>query len=44
MDGLSSEEYKILDELYERITYTRVEDEELHDVMVFWGRLHEYRE
>jgi hypothetical protein len=38
------EQYNILDELYERITRTRVEDEELHDVMVFWGKLDEYRE
>ena len=44
MDELSSEEEKNLDELYERITYARVKDEELHDVMVFWGRLYEYRE
>ena len=41
---LFSEEYNILDELYERVSHTRVEDEELHHVMVFWGRLHDYRE
>ena len=41
---LFSEQYNILDELYERITHTRTRDEELHDVMTFWGRLHEYRE
>jgi hypothetical protein len=40
---LFSEEYNILDELYERIIHTRVRDEELHDVMMLWGRLHEYR-
>ena len=39
---LFCEEYNILDELYERIT--RVRDEEVHDVMAFWGRLHEYRQ
>ena len=44
MHELLSEEHDILDELYQRITYTRVEDEELHDVMVFWARLYEYRE
>ena len=41
---LSSEECAILDELYERIERDRVEDEELHDVMAFWGRLNDYRE
>ena len=41
---LFSEEYKILDELYERITRTRHSDEEQHDVIMFWWRLHEYRE
>jgi hypothetical protein len=40
---LFSEEYNILDELYERIIHTRARDEELHDVMMLWGRLHEYR-
>ena len=40
---LFSEEYNILDELYERITHTKVRDEELYDVMMLWGRLHEYR-
>ncbi len=40
---LFSEEYNILDELYERIIHTRARDEELHDVMMVWGRLHEYR-
>jgi hypothetical protein len=44
MVQLFSKENKILDELYERITYARGNDKELHDVMVFWGRLHEYRE
>ena len=32
---LFCEEYNILDELYERITHSRVEDDELHNVMVF---------
>ena len=41
---LFSEEDNILDELYERITHTRVEEEELHHVMMFWGMLHDYRE
>ena len=41
---LFSEQYNILDELYERITHTRFKDEELHDVMMFWERLHQYRE
>ena len=41
---LFSEEYKILDELYERITHTRHSDEEQHDVIMFWWRLHKYRE
>ena len=41
---LFSEEYNILDELYERITRARVEDAELHDITVLWGRLHAYRE
>ena len=41
---LFSEQYKILDQLYERITYTRHSDDEQHDVVMFWGRLHEYRE
>ena len=41
---LFSEECNILDELYERIERDRVEDEELHDVMVFWDRLNDYRE
>ena len=41
---LFSEQYKILDELYERITYTRHSDEEQHDVIMFWWRLHKYRE
>ena len=43
MDELPSEEHKILDELYQRITYTRSTDGQLHDVMVLWARLHEYR-
>ena len=38
---LSSDEYMILDELYQRLTSRT--DEELHDVKAFWGRLHEYR-
>ena len=41
---LFSEECSILDELYERIERKTVEDEELHDVMKFWGRLNDYRE
>jgi len=44
LSELFSEEENILDQLYERITHTRVEEEDLHDVMVFWGRLHAYRE
>ena len=40
---LFSEQSNILDELYQRITCTRTEEEDLHDVMIFWGRLHEYR-
>jgi hypothetical protein len=42
MDELPSEEHEILDELYERLTYTRREDEQLHGVMVFWAKLHEF--
>ena len=41
---LFSEEFNILDELYSRITSNRHRDAELHDVMMFWGRLAEYRE
>jgi len=41
---LFSEEYNILDELYSRITNSRAGDAELHDVMMFWGRLDKYRE
>ena len=41
---LFSEQYSILDELYSRITTSRVRDEELHDVMTFWAILDEYRE
>ena len=44
MDELPSEEHKILDEFYEIITYTRATVGQLHDVMVFWARLHKYRE
>ncbi len=44
MDELPSEEHKILDELYEIITCTRTTHGQLHDVMVFWARLHKYRE
>ena len=39
---LFSEQSNILDELYQRITYTRTEVEALHDVMIFWARLNEY--
>ena len=35
MHELPFEEYKILDELYARITKTRVKHEEFHDIMVF---------
>jgi hypothetical protein len=41
---LFSDAYNILDELYERLTRTRARDDELHDVMKFWGWLHEYRQ
>ena len=41
---LFSEQSHILDELYQRITETRTEEEALQDVMTFWGRLNEYRE
>ena len=41
---LFCEEYNILDELYERITHSRVEGDELHNVMVFGGRLRDYWE
>ena len=41
---LFSEQSHILDELYQRITHPRTEEEKLHDVMTFWGRLNEYRE
>ena len=43
-EELHSEEYNILDELYSRITTSRARDEELQNVMMFWGRLNEYRE
>ena len=38
------QEDSILTQLYSRIQYARTEDEESHDVMVFWGRLNDYRE
>ena len=50
---LFSAEYNILDELHQRIAHTgnileelyeSSEDEQLHDVMSFWGRLNDYRE
>jgi len=41
---LFSEEYSIVDELYSRITTSRARDEELRDVMQFWGRLNKHRE
>ena len=41
---LSAERYNSLDELYSRLTLPRGRDEDLHEVMVFWGRLDEYRE
>ena len=41
---LFTEQYNILDELYGRITTSRVNDAQLHDVMTFWNTLHEYRE
>ena len=41
---LFSEQSHILDELYQRITHPRTEEEKLHDVMTFWGSLNEYRE
>ena len=44
MDELPSEEQEIPEELYQIITYTRATDGQLHDVMVFWARLHKYRE
>jgi hypothetical protein len=39
---LSSEQYKILDELYERITKTRINEEEVHDLVIFCRKLHEF--
>ena len=39
----SEELYVIFDELYERITRTRFEDEELQQVMAFWGELNDHR-
>mgnify|MGYP000231975020 CR=1 FL=1 len=44
MEELSSKEYQILDELYERITYGRVQDEDFHLVMHFWNWLNHFRE
>ena len=41
VDDLSPAEYDILDELYERLTGRT--DEEVQDVLAFWGRLHDYR-
>jgi hypothetical protein len=41
---LFSEQYKILDDLYSRIACSRQSDEEQHDVIMFWWRLHKYRE
>ena len=50
---LFSAEYNILDELHQRTAHTsniieghyeRRQDEQLHDVMSFWGRLNDYRE
>ena len=38
------QEDSILAELYSRIQCARTEDEESHDVMVFWDRLNDYRE
>ena len=43
-EELHAEEYNILDELYSRIITNRARDEDLQDVMMFWGRLNEYRE
>jgi hypothetical protein len=41
---LFTEQSNILDELYSRITTSRARDEELQNVMIFWGKLNEYRE
>ena len=41
---LFSEQYKILDDLYSRIAHSRHSDKEQHDVIMFWWRLHKYRE
>lgn len=38
------QEDSILAELYSRIQCARTEDKDSHDVMVFWGRLNDYRE
>ena len=42
LEQLSSEENNILQELYERITFTRPRDREVDEVMQFWNRLNEF--
>ena len=41
---LPPEQANILNELYERVTAFRIENENVHSVMAFWKRLDEYRD
>ena len=41
---LSPEQANILNDLYERVTAFRIENENVHSVMAFWKRLDEYRD
>ena len=41
---LPPEEADILNELYERVEGSRIENEKVHNVMAFWKRLDEYRD
>ena len=38
------EEASILNELYERVTAFRIDNEDVHSVMAFWKTLDEYRD
>ena len=38
------EEANILNELYERVTAFRIDNEDVHSVMAFWKTLDEYRD
>ena len=42
LEQLSDEKYKLLEELYDRITGRRTGNEELHDILLFWYKLNEF--